>query len=343
MSFDSTKFANRDIRRMGLLARPQVRFGRARRPVLRSGLQEASRICVGRLATVAVLVVMLSATQATNADTLLRWKFVEGNNWQVNIEQHTTTETTGAGKPTGIDIAMQFQMNWKIDSVDSNGTARINQQIERFFVSMKSGKAEPITYDSASENKPSSPAANIAEAVAPVIGVDFEVVMTDRGSITEVKLSDAATTAFESISSPAMKQLFSKEGITQLLQQAAIEFPEQNIAAGDDWQQSLSTDSPLGKLNQAKTFTLTGKAESDMQSLEHISIAGTLKLEPTEQSPAKLKLVEQDLIGSMSFDVNAGRLVSSDSTQTLTTERPYREFKIKVKTTAKSTVAITVK
>ncbi len=335
MSFDLMTIAGQNTRRTGLLARPIGTHRRARRPVLLSWKLGFTAI--------AAMVVLFCVTSAADADTQLRWKFAEGDSWQVNIEQHTTTETTGAGKPTGIDIAMEFQMNWKIDSVDSNGTARINQQIERFSVSMKSGAAEPIKYDSASESKPSGAAANIAEAVAPVIGVEFDVVMTDRGAINEVKLSDAATTAFESVTSPAMKQLFSQEGITQLLQQAAIEFPEQNIAAGDDWQQSLSTDSPLGQLKQAKTFTFTGNEESDGQSLGRISIAGTLELEPTEQSPAKLKLVEQDLTGAMLFNANAGRLVNSDSTQTLTTERPYREFKIKVKTTAKSTVTISVK
>ena len=105
---------------------------------------------------------------AASADTLLRWKFNEGEQLQVTVDQHTVTQTTGAGKPTGIDITMQLQMTWTIDSVDADGTARMTQRFDRFAVKMKAGTAEPIEYASDSETKPSGSAANIAAAVGPI-------------------------------------------------------------------------------------------------------------------------------------------------------------------------------
>ena len=42
----------------------------------------------------------------------------------------------------------------------------------------------------------------------------------------------------------------------------------------------------------------------------------------------------------MLFDLDAGRLLKAQSTQKLTTQRPYREFKIKVETTASTTTTI---
>ncbi|HUG70100.1 MAG TPA: hypothetical protein VMM76_20290, partial [Pirellulaceae bacterium] len=162
-----------------------------------------------------------SLGHVASADTLLRWKFMEGEQLQVTVDQHTVTETTGAGKSTGIDITMQLRMAWTIDAVDADGTAQIRQRFERFAVTMKSGTAEPIEYASDSETKPSGSAAEIAAAVSPVIGADFTVTMTNRGAIRAVKLSEAAEKAFASVESSALKQLFSTEGITQLLGQAA--------------------------------------------------------------------------------------------------------------------------
>lgn len=286
------------------------------------------------------LVLVAGLGQVANAEALLRWKFTAGEQWQVTVDQHTVTQTTGAGKPNGIDIAMQSVMSWSIDSVDPSGVAQMTQRFERFSVRMKSGSAEPIEYASDSEEKPSSSAADIASAVAPVIGADFAVTMTDRGAIRAVKLSDAATEAFASVESPALKQLFTTAGISQLLGQAAVELPEQAMATGGSWTATFTTPSPLGTLKQSRTYTLVVPDDANGATQESIKIIGQLEFEASEQTAGKLKLVDQELAGAMLFDVPAGRLLKSQTTQKLTIERPYREFKIKVETTATTTTTI---
>lgn len=288
-------------------------------------------------------VLVAGLCQVADAETLLRWKFAAGEQLQVAVDQHTTTATTGAGKPTGIDIGMQMRMSWTVDSVDGNGTAQITQRFERFAVTMKSGTAEPIEYDSESEKKASGSAADIAAAVAPVIGADFTVTMTDRGAIRAVTLSETAAAAFASVEIPAMKQMFSAEGITQLLGQAAVELPEQAVAPDATWSAKFTTPSPLGTLKQARTYTLAAQEDVDGKTLQRIDITGQLEIEAREQAPSKLKLLDQELGGKLFFDATAGRLVKSQSTQKLTTERPYREFKIKVETTATTTTTISLR
>lgn len=295
-----------------------------------------------RLTMIAALVfnIVSLCLPVAASETLLRWKFTEGQRLQVTVDQHTATETTGAGKPTGIDITMQSRMIWTIDSVDADGTAQITQRFERFAVTMKSGAAEPIEYASDSEAKPTGSAADIAAAVSPVIGTDFTVTMTNRGAIRAVKLSEAAEQAFAAVESPTLKQLFSAEGITQLLGQAAVELPEQPIAKDSTWTSTMTTPSPLGTLKQSRTYIFAAQEDIDGKPLERINITGQLEIEASEQAPRKLKLINQELVGSMLFDSEAGRLASSQSTQKLTTERPYREFKIKVETTATTTTTI---
>lgn len=283
---------------------------------------------------------MASLGQVANAETLLRWKFTEGETLEVTVDQHTVTATTGAGKPTGIDITMQLRMAWTIGAVAEDGSARMTQQFERFAVTMKSGTAEAIEYDSDSESKPSGSAANIAAAVSPVIGAEFAVTMTNRGAIRDVKLSDAASEAFNSVESPALKQLFSAEGISRLLSQAAVEFPEAEVATNSEWATTLVTPSALGTLKQDRTYTLTTPEDINGKTLERINLSGRLVIEAGEQAPSKSTLIDQELTGTMLFDAEAGRLVSSQSTQKLTTERPFREFRIKVQTTAETKTSI---
>lgn len=286
------------------------------------------------------LLLLSGLAQVANADTLLRWKFAAREQLRVTVDQHTVTETTGAGKPTGIDIKMQLQMAWAVDSVDADGTAKITQIFDRFVIAMKSGTSETIEYDSDSEIKPSGSAADIAAAVEPVIGVEFVVTVTNRGAITAVELSEAATEAFASVKSPALKQLFSAEGISQLLGQSAVELPEEAVMPASHWKAELSTQSPLGTLEQAKTYTVAAPEEIDGKTLQKIDITGQLNIKATEPSSSKLKLVDQELSGVLKFDAEAGRLVRSESKQMLITERPYREFKIRVTTTAITTTTI---
>lgn len=283
----------------------------------------------------AIALALLFAFCATGrAQTLFRWKFSPEQTLQVSFDQTTTTETTGAGKPKGINIRMQMGMTWKINSVQEDGTAEITQQFDSLKLSMKSGKADAIEYDSASEKASTGAAATIAAGVQPLLGARFKVSMTNRGVIREVTLPDETSESLKAIDSATIKQLFSAEGITKILRQSAIELPEAAVDAGATWEFESETKTPLGLLKQNHTYKLAGKEES----IDKITIDTQLEL---RESPAKLKLLDQISRGTLLFDSELGRVVRSESIQELTTERPYREFKIKVVTTSTSAMTIT--
>lgn len=164
--------------------------------------------------------------------------------------------------------------------------------------------------------------------------------MTNRGVIREVNLSEAAVEAFSAIESPGLKNLFSAEGVRQLFSQAAVELPEAAVVTGSNWTASSATASPLGTLKHDRTYTVAANEVVDGKTLERIELSGDLAVESSEQTAGKSKLVDQALSGKMLFDTEAGRLVTCQSTQAFTTERPYREFKIKVVTTAETKMTI---
>ena len=78
--------------------------------------------------------------------------------------------------------------------------------------------------------------------------------------------------------------------------------------------------------------------------MDKITIATTLELDKDgnkdQKPPAGLKLLAQERTGVLLFDTAAGRVVRSQATQKLTTERPYRDLKIRVETTASSVMTI---
>ena len=148
-----------------------------------------------RFFAVAVVALLLVGVHAeAQAQTVLRWKFEPGQSLQINFEQKTTSETSGVGTPTAVEIAMQMGMTWKIESVEQ-GAAQITQTFDRLKMSMKSGKSDAIEYDSEADEPPKGAAADLAAGVAPLLGALFTVSMTDRGAIQEVAFTEATCEA----------------------------------------------------------------------------------------------------------------------------------------------------
>lgn len=285
------------------------------------------------------LVFLLLLGASARGQKQLRWKLQPSQTFRVNFEQKTVTETTGAGKPTGITINNQMQMTWKVESVEG-GTMVMTQHFDRLSLMMKSGDAAPIEYDSASEQEPSGSAKEIAATVEPLIEAAFTVTMDHRGAIRDVQLSEAAAKALESTDSAKLKQLFSAEGISRILSESAVEFPEGAVNAGDSWEANSETKSPLGLIKQLHTYTFAGAEDVDGTSLDKVTLKSVLEIAKDKNVPSKLKLLQQERTGKLLFDSEAGRMVRSESTQKLTTERPYRDLKIKVVTTSSSVMTI---
>ena len=299
-------------------------------------LVQRSTLCVLALAG------LVLPGEFARAQTVLRWKFRAGQTFQVHFEQSTTTETTGAGKPAGVAIDTQMWMTWRVESVDDQGTAMIKQRFDRLSTKMRSGDATAIEFDSESAGNPTGPVAELAVAVKPLLGADFDVTMTSRGAIRDVRVPDSAAKALQAVDSAALKKILSAKGLSQVLSESAIEFPEGGLQVGATWQAKTVTPSRLGTIKQTRTFTYEGPAErSPKETVQRISIKGQLDLTPDENAKTKSKLLDQKHSGELLFDNAAGRLMQSESTQTLTTEWRYRDFHIKVQTATTSKLTLT--
>ncbi len=286
----------------------------------------------------ACLVVLCTAPPAAG-QKLLRWKFAPGQSFRVSFQQTTRSETTGAQKQPAVTIKMAMDMTWRVTAVDEAGTARMSQSFDRLAMEMKSGDVAPIEYDSASSEQPAGAAKDVAAAVAPFLQAEFHLTMTARGEIKEVKLSDEADRALAARSADGAKSFFSPDGISRVLRQAVVVLPDMPLAAGDQWETAYLLDASLGQLTQTNVYTYQGPAAREGRQLERIDVKSTLE-QPDEQPAGKTQLKELQQTGELWFDAERGRFVESRLTQALTTERVYRDMRIRVRTNSNVTMLI---
>lgn len=318
---------------------PSDRVSRVTTPPPRRVTRRVLRACAAHCLLAALL--LLAAHRPVHAQRLLRWKFEPGQTFHVHVEQQTNTRSSGAGKPMDASITMQMHMTWKVEAVNEDGAAQMTQRFDRLQVSMKSGPAEPIIYDSAAATTPSGPAADMAAAVRPLLGADFRVVMTDRGAIREVVVPDATAQALEQTASATVKQLLTADGVAKILRQAAVELPANSVSPGDTWTAESPVDTPLGLFKLRHTYVLGDTEEVDGRSLEQITVTTEMPLSDVAGGSGP-KIVGHQQQGTILFDVQAGRMSRSDSRQKLSTERPYREFTIKVETNSASVTTLSL-
>ncbi len=291
-----------------------------------------------RLMVTAVLLLAHIGGRSLAAQEPLRWKFSPGETLQVSFMQSANTETVGAGMPTTIGIVMTMEMTWRVSAVAEDGSATMTQSFDRLTMSMKTGDVAAVDFDSAAEPT-SAEAKAIAATVGPLIGATFQLVMSQRGEIRDVKIAETVEKAVASGTPDGLQALFSPAGISRVLRQSVVVLPEQPVTAGDTWQTTHDVESPLGVLQQLSVYSYAGASEQGGRQLEQIKVDSTLLVKP-DAAQAKTAIKSQSQSGQLWFDRQRGRLSSSQVVQKLTTVRPYRDTKIEVRSTSKLTTTI---
>lgn len=261
---------------------------------------------------------------------LLRWKLQPGEKFHVTFTQQTVQATTVNNKPVKTSIDMTMEMDWVVDDVQPDGQAQLTQSFTRMKIAMNAGGAEPIQFDSADEQRPEGPAADIRRAVRRLLGAPFHITLNARGEILDVTLSDEAAQAIEqSTASDNLKQLLTPDGLRQMLRQSSVVLPEKSIAAGATWNEQVESASPLGTLKLRHEYRYAGSEERDGRLLEKITVETKFELiKPSAAPRSKLTIKSQSQTGTLYFDAAAGRFVDAETKQQLATETPYRDLLI---------------
>jgi hypothetical protein len=200
------------------------------------------------------------------------------------------------------------------------GDAVINQRFDR--MKMKITLPPPVgvvEYDSKSEAAPTGTAALFAPMYQALTKAQFELTMTPRGEIKDVKVPDEVIAALKnSPGGMALGDLATPEGFKRMISQSALVLPENAPQAGDDWTTKVELKHPLGGKQIVET-TYTYEGTKDVEGVTYAVFRPNLKMgfEGNEQA----KVTAQESSGEILFNIAAGRLHSSVLDQNVTMEQ----------------------
>jgi hypothetical protein len=278
--------------------------------------------------TLSVLVCFLLAfalVDSASAQTLLRWKLGTSESLHVSIQQQTDSAVAFTGKSAATKIDLTLVLGWNILSADDSGF-KIRQTIERIHQKLATPQAGTIEFDSASSTKSTGQSRDLADALRPLVGAEFEMTMNPRGEITALQPSnDSAKALLSALENNPDGDTSAKTAVEQMLRRPLLVLPEQPIAANEHWSTSSDRPTAAGPLTINTTYTLTNLSEQNGNSIAHIGISAKFTTAPGGQLTIKPPTEHN---GDIQFNVSDGRLIEIKQHQKLITERPYRDTAI---------------
>lgn len=271
----------------------------------------------------------LKAEESPKAD-LLRWKFEVGQKLDYSMKQNMNM--TAMGGPVGqmtTSMTQDMDMTWDVQGVDQkSGEAVIKQKFERVKMHMKTPVGE-FDYDSKSDAVPTGLGAMIAPMYKAMTNGEFEITMTARGEVKDVKIPEEVVAALKaSPGAAAMGDLASAEGFKKMISQGALVLPEAAPKKGDKWSSKVEMKNPaVGKQTVETTYTYDGT--EDIEGTTYAVIKPQLKMEfdnapaaEGQQKPAtpqlSMKIADQSSDGKILFNVAKGRLNKTTLKQKVT-------------------------
>jgi hypothetical protein len=267
---------------------------------------------------IAALLCMLPAL--STAQEPLRWKFEQGQKLDYDMIQDMTIGSTGG--PLGaqtMTMRQEMDMTWAVEGVNEDGDAVIRQKFDRMKIKMTlPPPLGTIEYDSKSGQAPQGPAAMLAPMYKAMTEAEFELTMTPRGEIKDVKIPDQVLAALRnSPGAAAMGDMATPEGFKKMISQGALVLPEEAAEPGKEWTTKVEVNNPMaGKQVIETTYRFQGVEEQDGTTFAKIEPELKMQFEGTPQ--VQMNVSEQDSSGEILFNVDEGRLQSSNLKQNVT-------------------------
>lgn len=288
-------------------------------------------VAVRTICFVALFVLMTSDGFAQH----LRWKFAEGDRFEVSFEQTLIQSTEVNDKPFSSSVKFEMQMLWKVTEVKDNGNAMMEQSFVNLKVDGKTSSGDTFSFDSQSQEDLDAKAKKVAKSLNAILASKFQVEMSTRGELVSVETDEATMKKLRSApDSMQIRRLFTKEGISKTLSQATVLLPENEIAEGESWTAEDVVKTPLGTSTYTRSYTLAGTEDVKGKPLLKIDLKGSVNFEQALEDKARKpqKVTDNQQVGSLFFDAESGNFVTIELQQAIATETPYREMVIKAAT-----------
>jgi uncharacterized protein DUF6263 len=266
----------------------------------------------------AAFVVMTGAgLQGARGQDALRWKFRDGDVLKYTTEQTTVMTVKLMGKERKQKRGVTTTYTWSVKAVSETGEADIIQRIERLAMKVDAPPFLPMEYDSSSANNSiPEPFEQVVRQLKAALGAEFSFKMKPTGEIVGIKIPEATLKKLREglPDDQGERDAFSEQALKDMVSQTSPPaFPEGPLEPGKSWSSKPSrVPLPSGTLVLDRSFTFRGP-DPQNPKLMIIAMEGKVALEPGGDSSAKIR--SQDGKGSLTFDAESGRLVSSRGTQ----------------------------
>ncbi|MBM4001986.1 MAG: hypothetical protein FJ295_01670 [Planctomycetes bacterium] len=276
--------------------------------------------------------VLFAAGSFAAADPhLLQWKWNKGQVLAVDLRQQIETESAYTGKTVKLNLNLTVGLTWKVTELDPTGKiATIEQTIDRIRARVVDGQGIPREFDSQAKRNP----VELAGALDRFQGLRMTMEISATGRILKVDLpatDENAKTA----------EAFRGLDFAQLIRQSSAALPEAPVEIGGSWETESESPLPQGSLKLKSSYRLAGESELEGIAVMKIEHRGEVALGGVRKAIPNLTIKQHEQTGTILFDAQAGRIVSSQLSQRLTTHSRLRE--IVIDTTTRSNLELTLR
>ncbi len=283
-------------------------------------------------ATLVLAMMVLAAARQARAEAAVRWKFKPGETLNYVIDRALEGKINLSGADITFKMNMIFDATWKVKSVAADGTAEIEQTLDRMQINMNSPLGGNLAFDSQKPDKPSGPTwSQLEPMVTNMLGQTMQLKISPLGKVSDIKLPEKLADFFEKKkkSGPSNRDAgfgigaggFSEAGIKEMIEKSVLPLPDAAQPKDVTWKQHFEHPIPLiGTQMIDTTFSFAGSETVDGAPLVKISSATELTFEPEENPRADLEITDQQSSANYYFDAEAGRLVKSSGSDSSSLE-----------------------
>jgi hypothetical protein len=271
---------------------------------------------VARVALVFVAGWPLAARAEDPSPTLLRWNFQKGDVHRYEYRQKTETKAKGAAQEVAHTVELAIDMTWKVAAVDMSEAAEVVMTVERVKATIRNGP-QTLQFDSKDDSKKADPATEALSLVyRAAIGPEYLLRVSRRGKIVSAKVPAAVTEALRGSPFLAVADggsIFSERGVQNLFAQVFPTFPEEKVAPGGGWTETLELPSSPLLVTLKSAHTLKSAEGSAVK----IEAALETAIRPAPDVACEVEQGKQSGLATFAFDTRAGRLTEASVRQSL--------------------------
>ncbi|GIW91271.1 MAG: hypothetical protein KatS3mg109_1703 [Pirellulaceae bacterium] len=262
-----------------------------------------------KLAAVLAIFGLLCTSPDLSAQTekTLRLHLNQGDVLHIQVRQDMdiAVEILPDQPATEMKMIQEFRFRQEVQSVEADGTATVRHTIERVILEAKGAQEFSFKVDTEAEGEATGIAALVLPLLKTLKGMTFTTKTSPRGEIQQIEFSDELAKAInESEASPALKEVFSKDNLRNLVRQVSAVFPEQPVKKGDKWTYETEHSDAISGRNQFLVeCTYNGEKTLNEIPCDVILVKTTIK--PAD-GVARVKFQKHESHGELYFDAKSG-------------------------------------